>query len=413
MNVPHIVIIGGGFGGVYTARFLEPLVRKGLADVTIVSRNNYFLFTPLLHEVATGALSPNSVTEPIREIFRGDNVHFIQAEVKTIDTEKKSIKTSLGQISYDYLVVGSGASTNYYGIPGAEKYSLQLKDLQDAVNIRNAIIKACEKAAATTDIEERRRLLSVAIVGGGATGVELATELVEFMKKTLCSYYHHACFDQGDMTVNLIATSTEVLPMFPPKIRTIALDELKKAGVVTHLGMMVNEVMNHELKVKDVAAGTDSVMHAQTIIWVAGVAASTWEIPNTEKERGNRIKIDELLRVVGHPEIFSIGDTSGTLPMLAQVASQQARALARNIAAVIEKKPAHMKPFVYKPKGMLISLGQWSAAGEIYGHTFKGPLMWWMWRTIYLFNFHSWKKRFRIAAEWTMDIFSPRDISTL
>lgn len=430
MSIPRIVIVGGGFGGVYTARHLKPIVEKGIAEVTIINRDNYFLFTPLLHEVATGALSSHSVVEPIREILRGSNVHFVQAEVKGIDADKKLVKTSSGPIAYDYLVVSSGATTNYYGVPGAEKYSLTLKDLSDAINIRTALIKACEKAAMTTDIEERRRLLSVLIVGGGATGVELAAELIEFMRDTLCSYYHHACFDSGDMTVTLVASSPDLLPVFPQEMRAIALEELKKRGVDVRLGVNVIEVANHEVRtgkpavIAPAAPGSpvphitqtaviESVILAQTIIWVAGVAATQWDIPGAERERGNRIKIDELLRVVGRPEIFALGDASGTYPMLAQVASQQAKIVARNITAVIESKPEHMKPFSFKQKGLLASLGKWYAVGSIHGVTLKGPFMWWLWRTIYLFNFHSWRKRFRIAAEWTVDLFYPRDISSM
>lgn len=414
---PHIVIVGGGFGGVYTARYLERLVRRGEAEVTLINRTNYFLFTPLLHEVATGALSPNSVIEPIREILRGKEVRFLQAEVRGVDVAKKIVKTSVGPLPYDYLVIGSGATTNYYGIPGAEKYSLTLKDLGDAMKIRTAIIKVCEKASHTVDLEERRRLLSVVIVGGGATGVELASELIEFMRTTVCSYYRHAHFDPEDMKITLVASSPELLSIFPPEIRKIALEELQKKGVTVKLGLNVTEVTNHEVRfaktlAPDSSSLAEQAIQAQTIIWVAGVTPYQWEIPGVEYERGKRIKIDEFLRVVSHPEIFALGDSSGTLPMLAQVAVQQSKTLACNIKAVIESKPHHLKAFTYKGKGLLISLGQWSAAGELFGKIFKGPLMWWLWRTIYLFNFHSWHKRFRIVVEWTIDIFYPRDISS-
>ncbi|MEY2664315.1 MAG: hypothetical protein RIT04_123 [Candidatus Parcubacteria bacterium] len=425
-KVPHIVIVGGGFGGIYTARALEPLVKKGLADVTIINRTNYFLFTPLLHEVATGALSSHSVIEPVREILRDSNVHFIQGEVKGIDIEKKLVKlasgatggktpgSAIGPLAYDYLVIGSGATTNFYNIPGAEKYAFTLKSLEDATSIRNAIIKACEHAAHVTDVEERRRLLSVVIVGGGATGVELAAELIEFMRTTLCSYYHHACFDAGDMRVTLIANSSELLSQFPKKIRDIALTELKKKGIEIMLNTSVTEVHPHEIKINN----TDSIA-TNTVVWVAGVTATQWDVnkadhtPAFEKERGNRIKTDELLRIVGHPELFALGDVSGTNPMLAQVAEQQARVVARNIAALVQNKPHRMRPYSYKEKALLVSIGQWHAAGYIYGRVFHGPLMWFFWRSIYLFKFNSWRKRFRIATEWTIDLLYPRDIASM
>ncbi len=404
MKKSHVVIIGGGFGGTYTAKYLQPLVDSDEIEVTLINRTNYFLFTPLLHEVATGALSPTSVVEPIREIFRTGNVHFIQDEVKSIDPVGKSITISNRIIGYDYLVVSSGAETNYYGTLGAKENTLTLKDIHDAHVIRKTIIDTCEKGAHIQDETERRKMLSVVIVGGGATGVELAAEVIEFMQETLCSYYRSCHMKKADMQVTVVAASPELLPPFPPALRTIAKNELVRKGVKVLTGETVTEVKPGKIIFAD-----KSFLEAGTIIWVAGVKPSTMDIAGAEKEKNGRIKIDEFLRVTGPSNIFALGDVSGTAPMLAQVASQQAKTVAHNIGATISATP--LAPFVFHEKGLLVSLGQWYAAGKIFGVTMKGPLMWWIWRTVYLFNFHSWRKRFKIAAEWTVNLFYPRDIT--
>lgn len=405
MKKAHVVIVGGGFGGVYTGRYLQRLIDEDKVDVTIINKTNYFLFTPLLHEVATGGLSPTSVVEPIREIFRHECVHFIQDEVSAVDFDQKQVRTSMRTIGYDFLVISSGAETNYYGTIGAEMNTLTLKNLSDALAIRKIIIDTCEKAAHIADEEERKRMLSIVVVGGGATGVELSAEIVEFMQETLVSYYSNTChLRKSDIQVTVVAASPELLPPFPPELRTIAKNELIRKGIRVMTGETVTEVKQNRIIFAD-----KSFIDAGTIIWVAGVKPVSPNIPGVEKEKNGRIKIDEFLRVANHPEVFCLGDTGGTAPMLAQVASQQGKTVAENIGATINATP--LVPFKFFEKGLLVSLGQWYAAGKIFGVTLKGPIMWWIWRTIYLFNFHSWRKRFKIAVEWTVNLLYPRDIT--
>jgi NADH dehydrogenase len=407
MKKAHVVIVGGGFGGIYTARYLQPLIEAGKIDVTLINKTNYFQFTPLLHEVATGGLTPMSVVEPIREIFRKGKVHFIQDEVKSINIQEKQVTTVLRTIGYDFLVVSSGAVTNYYGTLGAEENTLTLKNLNDALTIRRTLIDACEQAAHIADDTERRRLLSVVVVGGGATGVELAAEIVEFMKETLCSYYGSTChLKKDDMQVTVVAASPDLLPPFPLTMRIIAKNELIRKGIKVMTGETVTEVRQHRIIFAD-----KSFVDAGTIIWVAGVKPMSPDIPGIEKEKNGRIKIDEFLRVAGKTDIFTIGDVGGTAPMLAQVAVQQGKITAQNIKASIENKP--LTPFKFHEKGLLVSLGQWYAAGKIFGLTMKGPLMWFIWRGVYLFNFHSWRKRMKILAEWFLNLFYPRDITKI
>ena len=420
-TVKKVVIIGGGFGGAYTARYLEPLARSGEVEVTLVNRTNYFLFTPLLHEVATGALTPMSVTEPIREVLRGSPIRFIEAEVKKIDSAKREIflqeiknsqSSTLAEVTlpYDYLVVSSGADTNFYNVKGAKEHSLTLKGLTSALDIRSRIVQTCEQALQATDKQTREILLSFVIVGGGPTGVELAAEMVEFLHDTLCIYYRKAGLKKEEVKVTLVATSPDLVPMFPPAMRQIALNHLVKKRVTVKTATTVVEVTANSVLLQD-----GSKICSGTTIWVAGVAPSMLEIPGAERLPNGRVKIDECLRVVGQQgAIFALGDVSAAekpLPMLAQVAVQQAKALAANITSAVRGK--ELTPFIYHEKGLLMSLGQWYATGHFFGLTFKGGLMWWLWRTIYLFNFHSWRKRFKIAAEWTVNLFYPRDITSI
>ncbi len=408
MKKAHVVIVGGGFGGIYTARHLQPLIKAGKVDVTLINKSNYFQFTPLLHEVATGGLSPMSVVEPIREIFRRGSVHFIQSEVTSIDLEKKEVTIPEKLIGYDYLVISSGAETNYYGTPGAQENTLTLKNLNDALTIRRTLIDACEKAAHIADTDERKKILSIAVVGGGATGVELGAEIIEFLEETVSAYYGNTChIKKSDIQVSIVAASPDLLPPFPPALRKIAELELIRKGVRVLLGETVTEVKPGKILFAD-----KTFVEAKTVIWVAGVKAVYPSIIGTvAKEKNGRITIDEFLRAAGKTDIFCLGDASGTAPMLAQVASQQGKTVARNIAASIDSLP--LTPFIFFEKGLLVSLGQWYAAGKIFGITVSGPIMWWIWRTVYLFNFHSWRKRMKIGAEWTVNLFYPRDITKI
>ena len=281
-----------------------------------------------------------------------------------------------------------------------------LKNLGDALKIRNKIINAFELASFSQDESERRRLLSAVVIGGGPTGVELAGELAGFMGVTLYDYYRCPGIKKEEIRVTLICTSADVLPQFPVPMRSVALEVLRSRGVDVRLATKATELSAGQVKLDN-----GEVLDAETILWVAGVSPKPWEIAGTEREPSGRLKVDSNLRLVGANNIFSLGDVSGTSPMLAQVAVQQAKTVAHNIEALINSQ--ELKAFHYFQRGLLVSLGQWSAVGHFFGATFSGRLMWWIWRTVYLFNFLSWRKRFKIAAEWTVNLFYPRDISRL
>lgn len=417
MKKPHIVILGCGFGGMYVARRLAPAVRKGTIDVTVVHRTNYFLFTPLLHEVATGGLGPMSVSEPLREIFAGTGIRVRQATATQIDGAKKQIHLENGTIAYDALVIATGADSNFFGTPGADTFALPLKTLQDAVTIRERVIHALERALCAPTKAEQHALLSFIVVGGGATGVELMAELVEFIVGVARRYYQteQRPFSEKDITLTLVSSGKDILSSFPQNIRSAAEKRLRAKGVTLRLETSVAAVTADGVILKDGAH-----IPSATVLWMAGVQPLLPKIIGSEPQvaRG-RLCVDPFFRVPEMPQVFAMGDVAvrvidgkpEPLPMLAQVAVAEAKTVADNVLAAM--RGAALRTFAFKPKGVLVSLGQWYAVGEIFSTALRGRFAWWIWRTVYLFKFASWKRRLRIAFEWTINLFYPRDITTV
>jgi NADH dehydrogenase len=412
---PHVLILGAGFGGVYVAKRLLKQVKAGRIDLTIVNRTNYFLFTPLLHEVATGALTPGSVAEPLREVFYKKNVRVIQGNIDSIDTVNKKVLILGTPVSYDYLVIATGAETNYYGIAGAEKFSYPLKNLYDAARIRSRIIDSFEKAALSKEPAERARLLSFAVVGGGATGVEMAAELAEFADGIAHRYYSHMNWAPHDVQISIVDTGPELLQMFAPKLRAVAANRLKKEGVAIHLNTSVTSVTAEGLTLS-----TNMSIPAATVIWSAGVKAIIPKFDGAQPGifKGRMTVNDNFILTGVDSSLFSgvfvLGDAAAypkPVPMLAQAAESQAKAVADNVIASIKGRP--LSGFNFNSKGGMVSLGQWFAIGEIFSLKISGRLTWWLWRTVYLSKFPSFKKRVRIMFEWSLELFFPRDITKI
>lgn len=415
MKKPHVVIVGAGFGGVYTARHLVPYVKKGLIDVTVVNKTNYFLFTPLLHEVATGGLSGRSVTEPIRHIFASTGVMFHQGTVESIDSKNHELVVDGKKVSYDYAVVATGAVTNFYGITGAEKHSLVLKNLSDAIEIRERIIDAFEDTSCVENKEGRKKDLAFVVVGGGATGVEMVAEMAEFIHALYEKYFEGvSTIKKEEISIHLVNTAPDVLAMLDPVLRAKALRHLSRLGVSLHMNTSVAEVTADKVVFADGAS-----IDTRFVFWAGGITPTAPACVSFDPVRmGGKFAVDTFLRMKGEAGVFVIGDTACVdtpdgkgYPALAQIAVQQAEVVAHNIVASITQKP--LKAFSYTVRGTMISLGQWYAVGQIFGMKLSGKFIWWLWRTVYLFNFHSWTKRFKIAFEWTEALFSPRDITKL
>ncbi len=403
---PRVVILGAGFGGVYTLLNIYRTYGREV-DVTIINRTNYFLFTPMLHEVATGGLAHHNVVEALRYIIADLGAKLHVASIKSVHTHEKIVQTDAGPVPYDILVIALGAKTNFYNIPGAEEHTLVLKNLYDAIKIRNTIIEACEKAVTITDPAKRAAMLSFAVIGGGATGVELAAEMADLLFETVQKFYR-GVINCKEISINLSTTDAALITQFPKSLQEYAEKTLKEKGVHVHLKKQAVRVEPGKVVCAD---GT--YIHASTIIWVAGVTPETIvsDVPLPLDNR-NRIVVNAGLQVVGHDNIFALGDVAAQekpLPMLAQVAVSQARVVAANIINTIRKRP--LRAFHYKSKGSLVSLGSWHAVAEISGTRWSGAFAWFVWRTVYLMKFLSWSKKIKVAFDWTIDIFYPRDIT--
>lgn len=413
-NAPRIVVLGAGFGGTYVARRLRRAAKRGIANVMVVDRANHFLFTPLLHEVATGGLTAASVAEPLREAFVNTPIDVVSGEVELVDRAAKTVNVSGRTIPYDYLVIATGASTNTYGVDGVEKYSVGLKDLRDAITIKNRIIDAFNIADGMTDTVAQAKALHFVVVGAGATGVELVAEIAEFAE-TLHRRYHD-CGSGSPLPaprVTLVSAGPELLAQFPVASRAKALARLRKLGIDVKLGMNVTAVDRN-----GIAFGDGTRIDATMVIWAAGVRASSpaflGEVPLCPS---GRLLVTNTLQLKGDDSVFVVGDVAECVlpdapkgqPMLAQVAVQQAGIVAHNLLAMIEN--TRLEPFRYSSKGGLVSLGKGYAVGDVFGFTISGFFAWWLWRTIYISKFGSWKKRIRIGFEWFLELFYARDIT--
>jgi len=409
-----IVVAGAGFGGVKVFERLKRQFRR-FPDVslTLVNDVNYFLFTPLLHEVATGSLSPENIIVPLPPLAAGGQHRFLVGRVQTLDRSQRLLITDRGEVPYDYLVLALGAETNYYDLPGASEHTLPLKDLDDAARIKNRIIGQFDRASGLKTAEERRRALTFVIVGGGATGVELAGELADFCRHTFSRLYPPALVRLTRIIV--IQKDDHILPQFSAGLRRRSLAVLGRKGVEALVNITVRRITDRE-----VALATGEVIPAETVIWTAGVKARTISAePPLSLHRG-RLRVDSYLRTMEDDHIFVLGDlaaavdpaTGEVLPMLAQVADRQAKLMANNLAALVIKQ-GRLRPFRYRSQGSLVSLGGWFAAGEMLGFHFAGRLTWLLWRAVYFSKMPTINKKLQIALDWLINAFLPRDVSTL
>lgn len=403
-----VLIVGSGFGGLYAAKGLLPLVRNGQISLTIVDSRDHFLFTPLLHEAATASLDFSSIIQKFDEIFKPKEVRIVRGTLKKVEiNHRRVILEDQKEISedYDYLILSTGAQTNYYGVPGAGENSLVLKSLDDAKLMKDHLVKIVEKALASSDNAEIEKALNFIIVGGGATGVELAAEINELVGEMLKKNR-----SKLEPKVSIVSSGKTILEQFPESLRQAAESHLIRQGI-----RIIRESVVSALEPGLVKTADGREYPAGTIVWVAGVKPNLPQFDTEIENRSGRLVVDDFLRLKGHDNIFVLGDAAALasgdklVPMLAQVAVAEGLFLARNLKALLSGLA--LQPFHFSPKGSLVSLGRWYAVGQIYGLNIRGPLAWWIWRTVYLFKFGNWKKRLVIAWEWTINIFCGRSIN--
>jgi len=395
---PHIVVIGGGFGGIRAALKLAPIGVR----ITLVDRHNYHLFQPLLYQVATAGLSVDDIAYPIRAIVKeAKNVDFRLAEVIGVDLESKSLTTNTGMMSYDYLVLATGGMTNYFGMQAVEKHSFGMKTLDESVIIRNHILSMFELAAHEKDPDKRRALLTFVIVGGGPTGVESAGALAELIYHVLTKEYHHVNFKE--VRIVLVEASDKLLAAMPESLREITVETLIRKRVEVRMCVQVTDYDGERLTLKG-----GEVIPTNTVVWAAGARAiGLMDKLGVEQASMRRVVVNEYLQIPSRPEVFVIGDAAHfiqderPLSMIAPVAMQQADAVAANIGNLI--KGLELKKFVYKDVGSMATIGRNAAVVEMGSFKIHGFFAWVIWSFVHILRLINFRNRAVVFSKWIWD----------
>ncbi|RKR12885.1 NADH dehydrogenase [Maribacter vaceletii] len=380
---PRVIIIGGGFGGVSIAK--ELVTRKDF-QIVLIDRQNYHTFQPLLYQVSTSSLEPESIAYPLRKIVkRGKNTFFRMAEVLEVDTSKQEIKTNIGSINYDYLVIATGARTNFFGNKAIEQNAMRMKSVPQALKLRSLMLENLEQAVITPNLEVRKELLNFVIVGGGPTGVELAGGIAELRENVLPKDYPD--MDFSEMEIHLIEGADRILPPMSAEASKNAKKFLEKLGVKIHFNTIVTNYENHI-----VSTNTNLELKAATFVWSAGVTGAPINGigGNALIEKANRYKVNEFNQVLGFENVFAIGDIAlmqtekyeRGLPMVAQPAIQQGSHLGKNLRALHNKKS--LKAFKYFDKGSMATIGRNKAVVDLGKLRFGGFFAWFIWMFIHL-----------------------------
>lgn len=393
---PRVVIIGAGFGGLQAA---SKLAGKPF-EVLILDQNNYHGFWPLLYQVATAELDASHIAQPVRQLLRNKpNVHFQLAAAQAIDRENRQVITDHGPYHYDELIVAAGTISNYFGLDQIKTHGFDLKDLPDAINLRNQLLGCFERAAVESDPERVRQLLTFVVVGGGPTGVELAGSIAEMIVHVLRKDF--PTLDFSKVQIVLVEMADRVLLPFSPELSRKAQEALTKLGVKFRFNTSVVGYENKELRFKD---GT--TLQAETVIWAAGVTANpigaTLAVP---LQRGGRVPVTSALHLPDDPRVWVIGDLAylegpdgKPYPQLATVAMQQGRWLARNLVRKYRGQP--LKPFRYTDKGSMATVGRHSAVAHAFGVNWSGPIAWVLWLVVHVYYLIGFRNRFMVLFSW-------------
>jgi NADH dehydrogenase FAD-containing subunit len=467
----RILILGGGFAGVEVLRRLQDRFQNDVSvDITMVSKDNFFLFTPMLHEVASGMIETRHIVTPIRAFC--NRAKFYAARVESIDLKNRQItiesptftsftpiaatsgttiidreepaytdpsvlskvkrdeEEQKDKLSYDYLVIALGSETKFFGMADIEEHAFTIKSWNDAIIIRNHVIHKLEQAELVLrqqpydynnnlnshEKNKRESLLTFVIVGGGFAGVETAGELNDFLRDAVNDYYHN--IEPKDIQVIIIQSGNRLLPEMSEELAEFAMQKLIQSGVKVILNARVIGATANSVKLKD-----GRTISTNTIIWSGGVASNpiTEELPCEHDKKSGRIVVDKSLEVQGYPGVFAIGDcafivdpnTGNPYPPTAQHAIREGTVVANNTISLIEGKAENKKVFDYKTKGMMASIGKRNGIGSILGLEVQGFIAWWIWRTYYLANLPTLQKKIRVMADWTLDIFFKRDVTML
>lgn len=407
----RVVIVGGGLGGL---RLAEDLYGSGM-QVVLIDKNNFHQFPPLIYQIASAGIDPSSISFPFRQIFRKrKDFYFRMAEARMVDTEKNILQTSIGKIDYDYLVLAAGATTNFFGNKNIEEWAIPMKTVPEAMGLRNALLSNFERALTCATEEERQELLNVVIVGGGATGVEIAGALSE-MKRYVIPY-DYPDMDSSLMHIYLIEAGDRLLAGMSQDSSKKAYDFLKSMGVDIQFGKMVTDYRDHKVIMKD---GTE--IPTRTFLWVSGIRANAMPgISEDHLGRGFRFKVDQFNRIPGLNDVFAIGDQClqttdpaypNGHPQVAQVAIQQAKNLAKNIKRINEghADDNSLTPFKYNNLGSMATIGRNKAVVEIGKFHSQGFFAWILWLVVHLRSILGVKNKMMVLLNWLWKYVSYND----
>jgi len=410
----RVLILGSGFGGLYAALRLQKVLRRERdIEVLLINRENFFSFTPMLHEVAASDLDLTHIVNPVRKLL--SRVQFFLGDVEAVDLTRRTVTVSHGSdhhhhdLDYDQLVIALGCTTNFYGLPGLEERALTMKSLGDAIALRNRLIQNLEEAdtecAAKAGLRES--LATFVVAGGGFAGVETLASINDFAREALRFYPN---LRPQDLRMVLVHSGQTILPELDPKLGRYAAQKLEMRGVELRLGTRVLGVSKEGVALSD---GTH--VPTQCLVWTAGTSPHPLlETLGCPKQAG-RLLTDDHLQVVDHPEVWAIGDCAfipgpdgKPYPPTAQHALRQGRVLAENVAAALRGKPG--RTFAFNTIGQLASIGRRAGVAQIFGLRFSGFLAWWLWRTIYLSKLPRTEKKIRVMIDWTLDLLFSKDI---
>jgi len=402
-NRQKVVIIGAGFGGIAMAKSFK---NKNV-EVMLIDQNNYHNFQPLMYQIATGGLEPYSIAYPVRRIFRGyRNLRFRMATVESVNTKSKTLKTSIGDFSFDYLIIATGSQTNFFNLDPIKNELFTLKSIPDALNIRNFIFQNLEKALAKPKDEMLNEILSIAIVGGGPAGIEIAGALAEMKKYVIPKDFPD--LDVSKMQINLYEANDKLLKVMSEEASAKSLEYLKQMGINVNLNSRINSYLNDKL-----SDTKGNIFYTDTVIWTAGVKGAPIEgLPKESIISGNRILVDQFNQVLKTDSIFAIGDVASCiteenpkgLPMLAPVAQQQGKHLAKNINLKFKGKP--MLPFTYKDRGTMATIGRKKAVVDLPNLKFQGAFAWFVWMFVHIMSLVGHRNKVFALLNWATNYFT-------
>jgi NADH dehydrogenase len=410
---PRVLILGGGFGGMYAALEFEQALAQGAdLDVTLVNRDNFFLFTPMLHEVAASDLDITNIVSPIRKLLR--RVTFFHGDIEAIDLVHHRVGLSHGHeehchsLSYDHLVLALGSTTNFFNIPGLAERALTMKSLDDAIALRNRLVANLEEADFECAAPLRAPLLNFVVAGGGFAGVETIAAMNDFLREAVRFFPH---LREDMLRIILVHSGTLILPDLGEKLGAYAQRKLMEQQVEIHSNCKVTAVTD-----RDVTLSDGTTVTTNTLVWTAGICPNSLmdTLPCT-KSRG-RVRVNEYLEVPEWPGVWAFGDcalvpdrkTGESHPPTAQHALREGKLAARNILATV--RGDEMKPFLYSTIGLLAPIGKRTGVANILGVNFSGFIAWWLWRTIYLLKLPRFEKKVLVALDWTLDLLFSKDL---